>query len=85
MLQIRILKPEYTLDIDTPDRKIWIVNIQPFPIATPNFHNWSNLPVPNKMLISGKIWMLKIRILKTEYTLYIETPDWKLPMLNIET
>jgi len=37
------------------------------------------------MLKSGKIRMLKIKILKTEYTLYFENADWKIPILNIET
>jgi len=45
MLKIRMLKQEYKLDIKTPDRTNWILNIEPFAIATPNFHNSSNLPV----------------------------------------
>jgi len=39
MLKIRMLKQEYKLDIKTPDRTNWILNIEPFAIATPNFHN----------------------------------------------
>jgi len=48
------------------------------------FSQFANSASAKKMLKSGKIFMVKITLLKTEYNLYIEKADLKIPIVNIE-
>jgi len=82
-LRITILKIECSLYFEITDWTISILNIENYLDCDSPFLQSAKSSCANKLLKSGIIFMFKITLLKTEYTLYIENADLKISIVNI--
>ena len=78
------MKIEHSLYSAITDWKTPILNIEKYLDCDAPFSQFANSASAKQNVEKWKIFMVKITLLKTDYTLYIEKADLKIPIVNIE-